>query len=180
MTTTRRLTTVSVLAFLAEAGPGGATTTAIAQAHDYPEAYQQRSNYASAVLARLDNRGHAERTGIERSPLYRGAPVSRWRITDAGQLVLDTAVAREAARTELEARIEQAEQARKTALDDVRAELSALIRDGGMIAVTAEWRAARVRRLRAVPCTLSEIAGVFGVTKERVRQIELFGTSPVR
>lgn len=180
MTPNRKLTTASVLAYLAAAGPEGAVTTVIADAHDYPVTYQHRSNYTSTILARLDDQGYAERTGTERSPRYRGTPVSRWRITRTGRARFRADAKRAAARAELDARIERAAQARKDALAATRTAIATLVDSGGMAAVTPEWRAATVKELRAVPCTLAEIGELFGITKERVRQIEMFGTSPVR
>jgi hypothetical protein len=183
MDTIRRLTVASVLAFLAGAGEAGATTTEIALAHDYPASYHQRSNRVSQVMLVLRRRGEAEPAGLERSPLYRHNPVSRWRITQAGEAARaeDEAVrqARDQARRTATARREAAlacdPQAREAALSAVREEIAALVRQGGMHKITPAWRAAKVAELRAVPCTLNEIGQLFGLTRERVRQIEIRG-----
>ena len=180
MTTIRKASTAFVLAYLDEAGSRGATTAEITLATNHPAPYVQRSNSISTILRRLENRYEAELAGTERSTVYRGAPVHRWRITRTGHARVQAVLEREAAQIALDDRIEQAAQARKDALAAVRAEMAQLVVAGGMPAVTAEWRAARVRELRAVPCTLAEIGELFGITRERVRQIELFGTSPVR
>ena len=180
MTTIRKLTQLSVLAYLDRAGDGGATTTEITQAHGHPASYQQRSNYVSAILRRLNAAGCAEQAGTERSALYRGTPVSRWRITAAGQRRYREDSTRAAVKAAMDARIEQAAAARETALTAARDEMAALVRSGGIPAVTAEWRAAKVAELRAVPCTLTEIGALFGLTGERVRQIEMYGTTLAR
>lgn len=175
MDTIRRLTVQSVLTFLAQAGPGGAITTEIALAHDYPASYHQRSNRVSQVTLQLAREGCAEPMGTERSPLYRGTPVSRWCLTPAGMARQEAGATREqaAARsTALQGEIARSLAARTGALAAVQAEIAELVRDGGLAAVTKQYRAAAVRRLRAVPCTLTEIGQLFGLTRERVRQIE--------
>jgi hypothetical protein len=180
MDTIRRLTVASALAFLASAGEAGATTTEIALAHDYPASYHQRSNRVSQVMLVLKNRGWAEPAGTERSPLYRGNPVSRWRITDAGYdaHAENTAVAQaqaQARRAAGEDALRHARQlgAREQALAAVRDEITALVAEGGLRAITPAWRAAKIAGLRAVPCTLAEIGELFGLTRERVRVIAM-------
>jgi hypothetical protein len=179
MTKIRRMTTAFVLAYLDSAGETGATTTEMTLATGVPENYLQRSNSCSMILRRLENRHEARLAGTERSPVYRGAPVHRWVITAAGSKRVRAAAEREATQAGLDALIEQAAGARADALAVVRDEIAELIRCFGMPGVTAEWRAGKIAELRAVPCTLNEIGELFGITRERVRQIELFGAGPV-
>jgi hypothetical protein len=176
----RKLTIQAVLEFLTAAGPDGATTTVIAEAFNYPADYHQRSNRVSQILLKLAGRGHAEKTGTERSHRYKHSWVSRWRITPAGEKAGRTRENRAQAHAAQAARMEQAATARVLALAAVRAEMTNLVREDGLAAITPGYRVARIRQLRAVPCTLTEIGELFGLTKERVRQIEMPGTVPGR
>jgi hypothetical protein len=175
----RRLTVASVLAFLDGAGEAGATTTEIALAHDYPVSYHQRSNRVSQVMLVLRNRGWAEPAGLDRSPLYRHNPVNRWRVTAAGEAAYaeDKAAAqardqaRRAAAARREAALAAGDGPRAEALAAARREIARQRDSAG--GITPAWRAAKIIELRQVPCTLDEIGQLFGLTKERVRQIEM-------
>lgn len=169
----KKLTIQSTLSYLIEAGGTGATTTEIAEAHDYPGGHQQRSNRVSQIMKILEDEGGAERAGTEPSHRYRHGPVSRWRVTPAGIARHEIAGRRRERAARCDERIAGNMAARQAALEAARAELAGMIRSGGVRAVTKAYRAAKIAELRAVPCSLSEIGDVFGITRERVRQIEL-------
>jgi hypothetical protein len=164
------LTVASVLGFLARAGRDGATTTQIAQAFSHPESYHQRSNRVSQIMIQLAGEGCAELAGTERSPLRRGGEVRRWHITRAGIFRHEAAARQRRRAEELAASTRAAVTARQAALDAVRDTLAALAR--AKAPVPHCWRTLTVLQLRTVPCSLSEIADLFALTPERIRQIE--------
>lgn len=166
-----------MVGLLIEAGPEGLTTVEITDAFGIPAPRQQRSNRVSQIARKMFGRGYAEHMGRERSPLYRHNYVNRWRVTEEGAAWYRGELARVRRQVTEDGlwriRIREAAQAREAALAAARGELADLIREGGTRAVTKQRRQDMILRLRAVPCTLGEIGDVFGITRERVRLIEM-------
>lgn len=174
-TTARQMTIRSVLAFLDEAGPDGATTTTIAQAFDLPVTHQKRSNRASQVLRELGGRDWAVKTGTEPSPLYRNTPVSRWRITDAGHRAVVAAGPDRDSRLPRMAFLDEEAavhaEKRREAMAGACETIAKRYQTG--IGITRCFRRTMILDLRTVPCTLAEIGELFGIQRERTRQIEM-------
>lgn len=175
----KKLTIFSALGFLAQAGPDGATTTQIAQAFSHPPSHHQRSNRASQIMRQLAAKSAAEHVGDEPSPLYRHTPVSRWRVTAAGIARYQAGSARRGLRDQ--ARADRAETGevrqnaaarREKAITAAREELVGVIASGRSLSVTRCWRARVIGKLRAAGCTLAETGELFGLQRERIRQIE--------
>jgi hypothetical protein len=169
-----RMTFRSALAFVVAAGSGGCTTTDMALAFTLPDTHQKRSNRASQIMRELAGRGLTEKTGTERSPLYRHGPVSRWRATQEGiAQSARTEAAGEASRREV--LLDELEAAglerRQAALADAREAIAKRYQSG--LNITRCFRRRMILDLRQVPCTLAEIGELFGIQRERTRQIEM-------
>src|SRR5438105_9953779 len=115
----KKLTLQSVLSYLIAAGADGATTTEIAEAHDYPASHQQRSNRVSQILKVLAAGNCARLLGTEPSHRYRHVPVRRWAITPAGVTRHETG----ARRRDRALQVTVSTAVREAALDAARAEL---------------------------------------------------------
>lgn len=165
------MTIRSVLAFLVAAGPEGVITTEIAQAFSRPGTHQKRSNRASQILRELAGQGYTEKTGTEPSPLYRNTPVSRWRATPAGVTRHEAAVQAGSRRAVLDEEMAGHAERRRNATAAARQEIAARYAAGG--AITRCYRKETIIRLRRVPCSLAEIGELFGLQRERTRQIEM-------
>jgi hypothetical protein len=165
------LTFRSALAFLVAAGDGGATTTEMAQAFGKPGTHQKRSNRVSQIMRELTGQGYTEKTGTEPSPLYRNTPVSRWRATPAGVSRHEAAVQAGSRRAVLDEEMEGHAERRQDAMAAAYAETARRFASG--LGMTRCYRRAKILELRTVPCTLAEIGELFGLGRERTRQIEM-------
>lgn len=165
--------TSAVLAVLAGAGEAGLPAGEIRRHFSYPPDNGARQRRINSVLRQQELLGHAERLGMEPSRLYHNTPCYRWRITDAGVAYLDSGgyagqIARARARQELFSAERSAGQAE-------RAELARQARERAA-AVPPGCRARRDEVIiwaRAAGLPLECIAELFGITRERVRQVAL-------
>lgn len=173
----KQLTTTAALRLLVQAGEAGLTATDIAVQFTLPARYWARSNRVSQIMRNLEARGYVRpgrrepttRYGERDLPGYAGAPVRRWYATEAGAeriAMLDRVAARRAEHERLAA---EHEKRRAAALAGVVSELAARTAAG---TVTKHWRRTTIAELRQVPCSLQEIGTLFGISRERVRQIE--------
>jgi hypothetical protein len=167
----RQMTIRAVLASLAAAGSEGLITTTIAQSFDLPATYQQRSNRASQILRELGGRDYAEKLGTEPSPLYRNTPVSRWRITDSGTRRHEAVLNAGSRRAVMNAVVAASAECRREALAGACETIAKRYQTG--LGITRCFRRKIILDLRQVPCTLAEIGELFGLQRERVRQIEM-------
>lgn len=131
---------------------------------------QRRLTWTNQILYRFRKRGWAERVGMERSPYYHNVGTWRWRITESGVEYLAAGMwagvraARDAERQRWALEYE----ARQKRLDDM---ITQAYMDYDPHTVYKCEREAAIRVMREAGCTLDAIGGVFGVTRERVRQI---------
>lgn len=181
----KQLTTTAALRLLVQAGEAGLTATEIAVQFTLPVRYWARSNRVSQIMRNLETRGYVRpgkrepttRYGMRDLPGYAGAPVRRWYATEAGAeriAMLDRIAAR---RAEHERLIADTARQRAAALASIGRELAARTAAG---TVTKHWRRAVIAELRQVPCSLQEIGTLFGISRERVRQIEAGREDPCR
>lgn len=131
---------------------------------------QRRLNWSNQILHRLWSQGNAERGGREASPFYHQVPTYRWFITDKGREFLAGGLAegrreRREAEKQVKARL-RAERARTVA----RLVTEAYEKYDPERTPACERNQA-IRDLRGSGATLDAVAGVFGLTRERVRQI---------
>lgn len=159
--------THQVLALLAQVGKSGMTTTDVALAFDQPRDHQYRSNRASQIMRAAEKQGLVRKGAQEPTYLHNRNPVRRWYITETGKQWVrandpEAAAERSAA---LDQRMQESAARRAQALQQARDE-------GFGPGCPTHARYEKIKELRAVPCTLAEIGELFGITKERVRQIE--------
>jgi hypothetical protein len=143
----------------------------IAQAFSRPGTHQKRSNRASQILRELAGQGYTEKTGTEPSPLYRNTPVSRWRATQAGIARYEAAVQSGSRRAVLDEVTEGHAERRREAIAAARESTARRYASG--LGITRCYRRETILELRRVPCTLAEIGELFGLRRERTRQIEM-------
>ena len=122
------------------------------------------------ILCRYRSRGMTERLPMEPSKYYNNVPSWRWRITESGAAFLAAGMA-EGVRA-----VRRAEQARAAADRAAKRLLrenlvTQAYMDNDPSVVPACEREQVIRELRAAGSTLDEIGQVFGITRERVRQI---------
>jgi hypothetical protein len=110
------------------------------------------------------------RGGKEPTPYYNNVPVYRWYITPEGveYLAAGMAAGIRAARV---ARAKQAEAQRREARRRADDLITQAYIDCDPRTISKCEREQVIRELRSAGCTLDAIGGVFGVTRERVRQI---------
>jgi sigma-70-like protein len=168
-----RLTFQDILAALDEAGEAGMLGPDIARLFDVPEVLQRRLSNVNTVLGDFRRRGLARRGGPEPSPRYHHSPAVRWYITPAGHDYLAGGMrdgARDRNRHQVAAR---AARVRARQADDGRREqlLRAAAAAGYGPSSAQCQRLAKARELRWQDCTLDEIGALFGISRERVRQL---------
>lgn len=164
------ITQETLLPLLAAAGDEGMTTIEMALAPQFAGTYgsaQGRSNRVSAVLAALERRGVTERIGYGQSPLYHRQPVNRWRAVQPAATYYLTPSQRATLRRE-----RSHERQRERAAD---AQRRALLAAGAFLQYDRRTprcvRERACRELRAQGLTLEQIGAIFGITRERARQI---------
>jgi hypothetical protein len=160
-----RPSALKVLELLAEAGPGGRTGSDIAHLFDEPTDLLRRLTHVNYVLRNFEASGRARRGDEEPSPRYQHSPTVRWFVTPAGRKYLAAGGHGAVKRARLARAADQAREAQR---------LRALVLESrtrfGPDSPQHE-RLAESRRLRAEGVTLEDIGGIFGVTRERIRQL---------
>jgi hypothetical protein len=158
-----------VLGILREAGGTGITGPEIARQFTH-DTLQRRMCVVNQVLYRLRHRQRVIRGPKEPTKYYHRVPTYRWFITPAGVHYLATGMEKGAR----QARWEQAER-KRAELAEYRRHLADLLTEAydridPQTAPKCE-RERVMRELRTAGCTLESIGEVFGVTRERVRQV---------
>jgi hypothetical protein len=131
---------------------------------------QRRLAWTNQVLDRFLRHGFVRRGGKEPTPYYNNVPVYRWYITPEGVEYLAAGMAagiRAARIARAKLKAEQNREARRRA-DDL---ITQAYVDCDPSSIYKCEREKMIRELREAGCTLDAIGGVFGVTRERVRQI---------
>lgn len=160
--------TEAVLTLLAEAGEAGLTSGDLARRFSEPTSLQRRTSWVNQYLGRFRARGYAVRSPRpEPSAYYQNNPVWRWFVTRAGLAYLADGM-----EPGLRARARAAAETRgreKASREQRQAEL---LRDATATAGQDRCtRDAEIRHLRAEGCVLEDIGAVYGITRERARQI---------
>lgn len=153
----------------------GATGPEIAR-HFTAGLLQRRMVVVNQILSR--NRAHARviRGPLEPTKYYHRVPTYRWFITPAGveYLAMGLNEGIRAAQIEEQARQQAAMMMHRRKLADMLTE-AYFAHDPETTARCERERV--IHELRRAGCTLHDIGGVFGITRERVRQI-LIGRKP--
>ncbi len=188
----------TLLPILIAAGKAGMTTTEMAMRPEFADAYtdesaaaagrqgykhpahQYRSNRVSCVMRELELRGVVEHVGYGVSTLYPGhnIPIKRWRAIQpaADQFMqLPSPEQRKAARRAQELQYRRAVDANRKRREALVAE--AMLNYGRGTPKCVRTRVCR--ELRAQKVSLDDIGRVFGITRERARQI-IAGQHPGR
>ena len=173
-----------VLALLAEAGSAGMRGSDIARHFTIPDPHmpsmgklgnrsqsiQRRLAWTNQILERFELHDHARRGGKEPSPYYHNVPVYRWFITPGGVQFLGDGLAE--GRRKMRRDREEAERVRLEAFHKQLADLlTQAYAENDPVTTPQCEREQVMRKLRDAGCTLQDIGDVFGVTRERVRQI---------
>jgi len=159
-----------VLEILKEAGETGATGPEIARQFTAGR-LQRRMTIVNQILGRSRSHGRVVRGPMEPTKYYHRVPTYRWYITPAGVHFLAVGLYEgiRAAKREEKNREHAARVLRRRRLADLLTDAY----DKYDPETTPRCERERViRELRAQGCTLHDIGGVFGITRERVRQIE--------
>jgi len=134
------------------------------------QSLQRRLAWTNQILDRLALHGYVYKGGTEPSPYYHRVPAHRWFITGGGVQYLADGLAEGRRRVRRER--EAAEAARlaehRKRLDDL---LTQAYVENDPEKTPACERERVIRKLRGEGCTLQDIGDVFGITRERVRQI---------
>lgn len=181
------ITQHTLLPILIAAGQAGMTTTEMATRPEFADAYehcagprpqyrhpahQYRSNRVSSVMRDLERRGVTEHIGYGISTLYPGhnIPIKRWRAIQPAAdqfLTLPSPEQRKAARRQQELEYRRAVDANKKRREALVAE--AMLNYGRGTPKCVRTRVCR--ELRAQKVSLDDIGRVFGITRERARQV---------
>lgn len=172
-----------VLEILKEAGEQGMIGPVLARHFTIEEVHaagktdshanlQRRETWVNKILERQAFRGRARRGEPEISPYYHQVPAFRWYITDKGVQYLAGGCAEGAKERRVTA--QAAEAAARAAARRRRENLiTQAYVDYDPHTTPRCVREQAIKELRAAGCTLEEISGVFGITRERVRQIQI-------
>jgi len=174
-----------VLELLKEAGEEGMLGGVIARHFTVPDPHapsqaermtipaqnlQRRLAWTNQILARFARHGWARRGSKEPTPYYNNVPAYRWFVTPEGAEYLAAGMGPglRAARAAFVRR--EAEQRQKTLKrhDDL---ITQAYVDYDPATIYKCEREKAIRELRAAGCTLEAVGGVFGLTRERIRQI---------
>lgn len=174
-----------VMEVLAEAGEAGILGPAVgrhftlAYAEGSPRAYlngnpmqnlQRRMNWTNQILHRLAAQGYAERGTKEASPYYHRVPAYRWFITDKGREYLAGGLAEGRRKRREDEKYVKARLRQERARNAARLVTEAYEKYDPD-STPACVRNQAIRDLRGAGCSLDAVGGVFGITRERVRQI---------
>lgn len=155
----------AVLTALHEAGPAGLQTGQLAKLFD-EYSMQRRLVRVGTILRVFAANGNARRTGPEPSVFKHGNIVYRWHITNEGSQYLATGM-RPGSAVRTLARSQEAAAERQRELDR-RTELLATSQP---VFLHMCQRDAEIRHLRAEGVLLQDIGDLWGITRERARQI---------
>lgn len=179
-----------VLELLAGAGEEGMTGPVIGRhftldydkytSLSHSDNLQRRLNWSNQILHRFWGKGFVERGGKEISPFYHNVPAFRWFITDKGREYLEGGMAHgRAQRREAAVAAERERRAERRRHADSMLTQAYVEHDP---ATTPQCVRSRViGELREAGCTLDQVGGLFDLTRERVRQIQVgIGVGPCR
>jgi len=160
----------ALLTALDAAGRDGLTTGDLARLFGNPVSLQRRLSHIGNELRRYRDSGYVLRSPQEEpSGYYRNTPVRRWFITPAGSAYLASGMKEgRIAR----ARAAAAQREKERAARELRQEQ--LLREAADAFPAGLCRCARdaeIRHLQAEGCTRPAIGAVYGINRERVRQI---------
>lgn len=173
-----------ILEILKDAGAEGMRAPDIARNFHVPPVYmqsmahlrdesrvlQRKMTWTNQILDRFKRNGYARKGGKEMSPHYHNVPAYRWFITPEGVSYLADGL--DEGRRQMRRDREAAEDARLAAhrkhLNDL---LTQAYVENDPATTTACERERVMRKLREEGCTLQDIGDVFGITRERVRQV---------
>lgn len=175
-----------VLELLKEAGEEGMLGAVLARHFTVPDPHmpshaakkmgsrsqnlQRRLAWTNQILDRFLTHGWARRGTMEPTPYYNNVPAYRWYVTPHGVEYLAAGMSEglRAAKRETDRRM--AEQRLATLKRRENLITQAYI-DYDPHSIYKCEREKAIRELRAAGCTLDAVGGVFGLTRERVRQI---------
>ena len=170
---TGRPLTRELLKLLDDAGEAGLSAGDFTEWFTLPAARVQRNSRVNQLLLYQAQKGRVRRGEPERSPRYHRAWTRRWFITEAGRAYL--AVLETARLTQFPFADLQGQLAARTVERDFErrryAALRAVLEGPHPLTVPVPERNRKMVELREAGCDLEVIGAVFGVTRERVRQI---------
>ena len=138
----------------------------------WSQSLQRRLAWTNQILDRFLINGYARKGKAEPSPYYHRVPVYRWFVTPEGVQYLADGLAegRRKMRDEREAAENERLAQHRKKLDNL---LTQAYVENDPATVTACQRERVIRELRDAGCTLQDIGDVFGITRERVRQVQM-------
>jgi len=183
-----------VMEILKEVGDGGILGGVLARHFTIPDPHmpsmeklanrsqnlQRRLAWTNQILDRFLLHGYARRGPAEPSPYYHAVPAYRWFITPEGVAFLAGGMdaGARARRVSAAQREAEAKRAARRHADDLVTQAYVTYDPSSTYQCEREKV---IRELRAAGCTLAEIGGVFGITRERTRQILVgFKTNPCK
>lgn len=131
---------------------------------------QRRLAWTNQILDRFLYHEYARRGPTEPTPYYNNVPVYRWFVTPKGVEYLAAGMGAGIRAAKREAEQRAAEQHLKTMKRREDLITQAYV-DYDPHSIYKCEREKAIRELRAAGCTLEAVGGVFGLTRERVRQI---------
>ncbi len=131
---------------------------------------QRRLAWTNQILDRFLRHGWVRRGEKEPTPFYNNVPVYRWYITPEGleYLAAGMSAGIRAARIEHARRLAEQRMSANKHADDM---ITQAYVDYDPHTIHKCERKKAIMELRAAGCTLDSIGGVFGLTRERIRQI---------
>ena len=154
-----------VLIALHQAGPAGMQTGELARLFDEGST-MTRLNRVRGITTVFERSGKVTRTGPEPSVIYHRNSVYRWHITEEGSRYLASGM-RPGSAARNRAHAQEAETARQRELD----RQAQLLASCQLILFHTCQRDAEIRHLRAEGVRLESIGNLYGITRERARQV---------
>ena len=164
--------TRDLMGLLAEAGEAGLLAGDLVDRFSSPGDRVRRNNRVNQLLHYQLARGHVLRGPLEQSPRYRRAWTRRWYITGTGLTYLDVLRAGPEGAWPADVRGLLETCAREREFEAARyAALRAVLTGPHPLTVTAGERGEGIVALRRAGCDYKVIGAVYGISRERVRQI---------